>query len=147
MIVHIVVVICMSHKACNNTLHFTSNKVRRMLWPCSTLCVMQMWDYVLLEGPEPQGSNISKQLLQTMRREFNYWYPYDLRVSSDMHISSCNISTLCAQTWLPITKPWLACMLPVCLLSSNGRTERITPFNTCLLLLSFMWINSWQMSW
>lgn len=55
---------------------------------------MQMWDYVLLEGPEPQSSNISKQLLQTMRREFNYWYPYDLRVSSDMHISSCNTRTL-----------------------------------------------------
>lgn len=45
---------------------------------------MQMWDYVLLEGPEPQSSSISKQVLQTMRREFNFWYPFDLRVRPAM---------------------------------------------------------------
>ena len=45
---------------------------------CTTL--LQVWDYIFLEGPEPQHSNIPGQVLQSMRREFNFWYPFDLRV-------------------------------------------------------------------
>ncbi|KAL3159318.1 hypothetical protein ABBQ32_011271 [Trebouxia sp. C0010 RCD-2024] len=41
----------------------------------------EVWDYVLLEGPEPQNSKIPGQVLHSMRREFNYWYPFDLRAS------------------------------------------------------------------
>ena len=34
---------------------------------------LQVWDYVYLEGPEPVGSRIPAELLQTMRREFQFW--------------------------------------------------------------------------
>lgn len=40
----------------------------------------QVWEYVLCDGPLPQCS-IPKEKLDTMKREFNYFYPLDLRVS------------------------------------------------------------------
>lgn len=40
-----------------------------------------VWDYVFLEGPFPADSGIPEDKLSLLRREFNYWYPMDLRVS------------------------------------------------------------------
>ena len=40
-----------------------------------------VWDYILLDAPYPTGSRIGKEVLEKMKREFNYWYPVDLRVS------------------------------------------------------------------
>ena len=45
----------------------------------------EVWDYLFLEGDLSEdlvkSSGISKADLQTMRREFEYWYPLDMRVS------------------------------------------------------------------
>ena len=34
---------------------------------------IQVWDFVYLDGPEPADSRIPSELLQTMRREFEFW--------------------------------------------------------------------------
>lgn len=40
----------------------------------------EVWSYIFL-GKELQGSsNIPEELLKKMRREFDYWYPFDMRV-------------------------------------------------------------------
>ena len=47
------------------------------------LCLtVQVWDYIFLEGREPQTCKIPSQTLKAMRQEFNFWYPFDLRVHS-----------------------------------------------------------------
>ena len=40
-----------------------------------------VFDYIFLDGPPPSDSGISPDLLEVMKREFEYWYPFDLRVS------------------------------------------------------------------
>ena len=40
----------------------------------------EVWDYIFLGGGQPQNSAIPAQTLQAMRREFEFWYPFDLRV-------------------------------------------------------------------
>jgi len=40
----------------------------------------EVWDFVLLGGPVP-ATEISRDTLDRMRREFEFWYPLDLRVS------------------------------------------------------------------
>jgi len=40
----------------------------------------EVWDYILLSGPLPK-TPIPKSTLDKMKREFEYWYPLDLRVS------------------------------------------------------------------
>ena len=40
-------------------------------------------------GEEPAGSGIPPALLAAMRREFEYWYPFDLRVSGKDLIQVC----------------------------------------------------------
>mmetsp|Transcript_29049 Transcript_29049/g.72774 ORF Transcript_29049/g.72774 Transcript_29049/m.72774 type:complete len:889 (+) Transcript_29049:1024-3690(+) len=41
----------------------------------------EVWNFVLQEGPLPSNSSIAVETLQAMKREFMYWYPWDLRVS------------------------------------------------------------------
>lgn len=42
----------------------------------------EVWDYIFFNGAKlPAKSNIKKEHLERMKREFNYWYPVDLRVS------------------------------------------------------------------
>ncbi|CAN1235730.1 Leucine--tRNA ligase, cytoplasmic [Linum perenne] len=41
----------------------------------------EVWNFILCDGPFPQSSDIPEDVLQKMKKEFNYWYPYDLRVS------------------------------------------------------------------
>ena len=65
---------------------------RIILLLCQTMSapLPQVWDFIFLEGPEPSSSKIPRQMLQAMRREFNFWYPFDLRVSSShMPVQNC----------------------------------------------------------
>lgn len=42
----------------------------------------EVWDFIFLsEAPLPKQSEIPAGKLQQLRREFNYWYPVDVRVS------------------------------------------------------------------
>ncbi|GLJ16023.1 hypothetical protein SUGI_0265820 [Cryptomeria japonica] len=45
----------------------------------------EVWDYIFREGPFPQ-SEIPSDLLKCMKKEFEYWYPFDLRVSANAAI-------------------------------------------------------------
>ncbi|KAK9826880.1 hypothetical protein WJX81_003148 [Elliptochloris bilobata] len=40
-----------------------------------------VWDHVLLGAPAPRDCALPAGLLARMRREFQFWYPFDLRVS------------------------------------------------------------------
>ncbi|MEW5310396.1 MAG: hypothetical protein WDW38_002197 [Sanguina aurantia] len=42
---------------------------------------LEVWNYVLLGGALPGKTALPEPLLQRMRAEFEYWYPFDLRVS------------------------------------------------------------------
>src|SRR5699024_4113842 len=42
----------------------------------------EVWDYIFFpEATYPTGSAIPKEKLDILKREFEYWYPMDLRVS------------------------------------------------------------------
>eukprot|EP00301_Raphidiophrys_heterophryoidea_P022998 c7009_g1_i1.p1 GENE.c7009_g1_i1~~c7009_g1_i1.p1 ORF type:complete len:1146 (+),score=341.15 c7009_g1_i1:104-3541(+) len=41
----------------------------------------EVWDHVFLDAPYPDKCGIPKEKLASMKHEFNYWYPVDLRVS------------------------------------------------------------------
>ncbi|KAI4380440.1 hypothetical protein MLD38_006631 [Melastoma candidum] len=41
----------------------------------------EVWDFILCSGPYPESSKISPSILKQMKQEFEYWYPFDLRVS------------------------------------------------------------------
>jgi leucyl-tRNA synthetase len=40
-----------------------------------------VWEYIFKKGAYPEGCAISEENLQKLRREFEYWYPLDLRGS------------------------------------------------------------------
>ncbi len=42
---------------------------------------MQVWDHIFLGKPVPADCQVPAEKLELMRREFEYWYPWDLRVS------------------------------------------------------------------
>lgn len=43
---------------------------------------MEVWDYIYFGGSKyPANTTIKKEHLDLMRREFEYWYPVDLRCS------------------------------------------------------------------
>lgn len=39
------------------------------------------WDYIYKKGSYPSDTAVSKEQLDKMRHEFEYWYPMDLRCS------------------------------------------------------------------
>ncbi|KAL7109323.1 hypothetical protein ACP275_06G169300 [Erythranthe tilingii] len=41
----------------------------------------EVWDFLFLNGSFPKASEISSSVLNKMKKEFEYWYPFDLRVS------------------------------------------------------------------
>lgn len=41
----------------------------------------EVWDYIFFKDAKFPKTNIKKEALNHMRREFQYWYPVDLRVS------------------------------------------------------------------
>jgi len=40
-----------------------------------------VFDHIFLDKPCPEGCQVPADKLELMRREFNFWYPFDLRVS------------------------------------------------------------------
>ncbi|CAI0400252.1 unnamed protein product [Linum tenue] len=41
----------------------------------------EVWEFILCGGPYPNSSGIPAAVLDKMKMEFDYWYPFDLRVS------------------------------------------------------------------
>lgn len=41
----------------------------------------EIWEYIFRNGPWPEASTISKEHVDTMKREFDYFYPFDIRSS------------------------------------------------------------------
>ncbi|TKY71843.1 Leucine--tRNA ligase [Spatholobus suberectus] len=52
-----------------------------------------VWDYIFCGGPYAKSTDISSSLLDRMKQEFEYWYPFDLRVSGkdliQNHLTFC----------------------------------------------------------
>ncbi|KAF8694955.1 hypothetical protein HU200_038064 [Digitaria exilis] len=52
----------------------------------------EVWDYVFCDGPAPK-TDIPPALLNKMKQEFEYWYPFDIRVSGkdliQNHLTFC----------------------------------------------------------
>lgn len=40
-----------------------------------------IWDFVLCGGPFPENSTLPKEKADALKREYNYFYPFDLRSS------------------------------------------------------------------
>lgn len=53
----------------------------------------EVWDFIICGGPYPKSSNIPSSVLDKMKQEFEYWYPFDLRVSGkdliQNHLTFC----------------------------------------------------------
>ncbi|PIA61472.1 hypothetical protein AQUCO_00300759v1 [Aquilegia coerulea] len=53
----------------------------------------EVWNFVFCEGPYPKASDIDSSVLNKMKQEFTYWYPFDLRVSGkdliQNHLTFC----------------------------------------------------------
>ncbi|KAL7109720.1 hypothetical protein ACP275_06G193000 [Erythranthe tilingii] len=53
----------------------------------------EVWDFAFAGGPYPKSSKIASSFLDEMKREFEYWYPFDLRVSGNdliqNHLTFC----------------------------------------------------------
>ncbi|XP_021812475.1 leucine--tRNA ligase, cytoplasmic-like [Prunus avium] len=53
----------------------------------------EVWDFIFCDGPFPKSSDISSSILNKMKQEFEYWYPFDLRVSGkdliQNHLTFC----------------------------------------------------------
>ena len=51
------------------------------------------WDYIYKNCSYPENCKVSKENLDKLKNEFNYWYPVDLRVSGkDLirnHLTMC----------------------------------------------------------
>lgn len=52
-----------------------------------------VWSYIMLSGPLPKDTSISESALSALRREFEYFYPMDLRCSGkdliNNHLTFC----------------------------------------------------------
>jgi len=52
----------------------------------------EVWDFVFCDGPAPK-SDIPAAFLKKMKQEFEYWYPFDIRVSGkdliQNHLTFC----------------------------------------------------------
>ncbi|KAL5787066.1 hypothetical protein ACOSP7_004015 [Xanthoceras sorbifolium] len=53
----------------------------------------EVWDFIFCGGPYPESSDIPSSILNKMKQEFEYWYPFDLRVSGkdliQNHLTFC----------------------------------------------------------
>jgi hypothetical protein len=61
----------------------------------------EVWEHVFCDGPAPK-SDISPALLSRMKQEFEYWYPFDIRVSGSLFqsitglVASAAMDILCS---------------------------------------------------
>ncbi|KAB1208566.1 Leucine--tRNA ligase, cytoplasmic [Morella rubra] len=53
----------------------------------------EVWDFIFCGGPYPNSSDMPSSILNKMKQEFEYWYPFDLRVSGkdliQNHLTFC----------------------------------------------------------
>ncbi|XP_054824535.1 leucine--tRNA ligase, cytoplasmic isoform X2 [Prosopis cineraria] len=53
----------------------------------------EVWEYIFCGGSYPKSTDISSSILHKMKLEFDYWYPFDLRVSGkdliQNHLTFC----------------------------------------------------------
>lgn len=53
----------------------------------------EVWDFVFCGAAEPKSTGIPRSILKKMKQEFEYWYPFDLRVSGkdliQNHLTFC----------------------------------------------------------
>ncbi|CAK9327095.1 unnamed protein product [Citrullus colocynthis] len=53
----------------------------------------EVWDFVFCGAAEPKSTGIPQSILNKMKQEFEYWYPFDLRVSGkdliQNHLTFC----------------------------------------------------------
>ncbi|XP_022964708.1 leucine--tRNA ligase, cytoplasmic-like [Cucurbita moschata] len=53
----------------------------------------EVWDFIFCGAAEPKSTGISQSVLNKMKQEFEYWYPFDLRVSGkdliQNHLTFC----------------------------------------------------------
>ncbi|XWS58498.1 hypothetical protein CRYUN_Cryun08bG0039300 [Craigia yunnanensis] len=53
----------------------------------------EVWEFLFCGGPYPKSSDIPSSFLNKMKQEFEYWYPFDLRVSGkdliQNHLTFC----------------------------------------------------------
>ncbi|XP_031274457.1 leucine--tRNA ligase, cytoplasmic-like [Pistacia vera] len=53
----------------------------------------EVWEFIFCDGPHPKSSDIPSSILNKMKQEFEYWYPFDLRVSGkdliQNHLTFC----------------------------------------------------------
>lgn len=53
----------------------------------------EVWDYVYSNKPFPANSPVPQEKADALKREFNYWYPMDVRSSGkdliNNHLSFC----------------------------------------------------------
>jgi len=66
------------------------------------------WNYIFRKGSYPEGGcSVPKEKLDKMRHEFEYWYPFDLRVSGkDLirnHLTMClyNHAAMWGESMMP----------------------------------------------
>jgi leucyl-tRNA synthetase len=56
-------------------------------------CVQEVWDAIILGKPPPEKSEVPREKLKRMREEFDFWYPFDIRVSGkdliNNHLTFC----------------------------------------------------------
>lgn len=51
-----------------------------------------VWDHIFLDAPRPSDCRVPEALLEKMCAEFNFWYPFDLRVwHSSCHFKKIKI--------------------------------------------------------
>lgn len=51
----------------------------------------EVWDYIFLGKELQSETKIPSGLLERMRREFDYWYPFDMRVSPYLAVTVCSL--------------------------------------------------------
>lgn len=56
-----------------------------------------VWDHIFLDKPAPAECAIPADVLARMKREFEYWYPFDLRVSGKVGRPAARLALPLAQ--------------------------------------------------
>ena len=70
-------------------------------------CTQDFFDYIFLDASYPKGCGVAEKLMLKMKKEFNYWYPMDLRTSGKDLIGNHLTMTLYNHTAIWPDKPEL----------------------------------------
>ena len=84
-----------------------------------------VWDFIFQDKEFPSKCGIEKSKLEEMKREFEFWYPMDLRVSGKDLIR--NHLTMCLYVVENITITTLNITTRIQILNSRSAFEQIQP--------------------